>query len=410
MSAPRSGSAPAETRRLSLPEFTAMLAVLFATVAFSIDAMLPALPQIAAELSPAAVNRAQLVLTAFVLGLGVGTLVTGPLSDAIGRRRTILAGFLLYMAGAALASVAPTLDLLLLARVLQGLGAAGPRIAGLALVRDLYAGREMARVTSFVMMIFILIPAVAPAIGQGIIALAGWRGVFLAFILFACIGLAWLMLRQPETLPRDRRRPLLPRTILAGVAEVMADRDVRLYTAVLTLGFGQMFALLSTAQQLFAETYGKGESFPIWFAAMAILSGAGTVLNANLVMRLGMRRMAMGAYAAQTVISALFLVLTGTGALSGWAAFPAFFAWATSVFLMAGLTFGNLNALAMERMGHAAGTTASVVSAISTVLAVVVAAPVGLLFDGTALPTAAGTFLCSALAWALLRRTVRDTG
>jgi DHA1 family bicyclomycin/chloramphenicol resistance-like MFS transporter len=380
-----------------------MLAVLFATVAFSIDAMLPALPEIAEELSPGASNRAQLVLTAFVLGLGLGTLVTGPLSDAIGRRATIAAGFGLYVLGAALAAMAPTLELLLLARLLQGLGAAGPRIAGLALVRDLYAGREMARVTSFVMMIFILIPAVAPAIGQGIIALAGWRGIFLAFILFAGIGLTWLFLRQPETLPPERRRPMRPRAIGAAVAEVLRDGDVRLYIVVLTLGFGQMFALLSSAQQLFAETYGRGESFPLWFAAMAILSGIGTLANAWLVMRLGMRRMALAAYQAQTVISAAVLWL----ALVSGAGFPAFFLWATSVFLMAGLTFGNLNALALEKMGHIAGTAASVVSAISTVAAVVVAVPIGLAYDGTPVPILAGTLVCSAGAWALLRRTVR---
>jgi len=401
--APAPTGARAEPRRLPLPEFTAMLAVLFATVAFSIDAMLPALPEIAEELSPGASNRAQLVLTAFVLGLGLGTLVTGPLSDAIGRRATIAAGFGLYVLGAALAAMAPTLELLLLARLLQGLGAAGPRIAGLALVRDLYAGREMARVTSFVMMIFILIPAVAPAIGQGIIALAGWRGIFLAFILFAGIGLTWLFLRQPETLPPERRRPMRPRAIGAAVAEVLRDGDVRLYIVVLTLGFGQMFALLSSAQQLFAETYGRGESFPLWFAAMAILSGIGTLANAWLVMRLGMRRMALAAYQAQTVISAAVLWL----ALVSGAGFPAFFLWATSVFLMAGLTFGNLNALALEKMGHIAGTAASVVSAISTVAAVVVAVPIGLAYDGTPVPILAGTLVCSAGAWALLRRTVR---
>ena len=395
--------APPPDRRLPLPEFTAMLAVLFATVAFSIDAMLPALPEIAAELAPGSPNSAQLVLTAFVLGLGLGTLVTGPLSDAVGRRSTIVAGFLLYGAGAALAAIAPTLELLLLARVLQGLGAAGPRIAGLALVRDLYSGREMARVTSFVMMIFILIPAVAPALGQGIIALAGWRGIFLAFILFGAAGVAWLLLRQPETLPPERRRPMRPATVLAGVAEVMRDGDVRLYTAVLTLGFGQMFALLSSAQQLFGETYGREETFPLWFAAMAILSGIGTLANARLVMRLGMRRMALTAYQAQTVIAALVL-----GAALGFGmGFALFFLWATSVFLMAGLTFGNLNALAMEKMGHIAGTTASVVSAVSTVAAVVVAAPIGLAFDGTPGPILAGTLVCSAGAWAILRRTVR---
>ena len=393
--------------RLPLPEFTAMLAVLFAMVAFSIDAMLPALPAIAADLAPEAPNRAQLVLTSFVLGLGLGTLVVGPVSDRIGRRPTIAAGVALYVAGALLAAVAPTLELLLLARLLQGLGASGPRIAGLALVRDLYAGREMARVTSFVMMIFILIPAVAPALGQAIAAVVGWRGIFGAFIVFALTGLAWLLLRQPETLPPARRRPLHLPAVGAAMAEVLRDRDVRLYTAVLTLGFGQMLALLASAQQLFAETYGKGESFPIWFAAMALISGVGTIANAQLVMRLGMRRLALTAYALQTAISAAMLAALWGGLLPGWAAFRAFFGWATSVFLMAGLTFGNLNALAMAKMGHIAGTTASVVSAISTAVSVAIAVPIGLAFDGTARPILIGTLACSGLAWALMRRTVR---
>ncbi|MCR9148781.1 MAG: MFS transporter [Rhodobacteraceae bacterium] len=384
-----------------------MLAVLFAMVAFSIDAMLPALPAIAADLAPEAPNRAQLVLTSFVLGLGLGTLVVGPISDRIGRRPTIAAGVALYVAGALLAAVAPTLELLLLARLLQGLGASGPRIAGLALVRDLYAGREMARVTSFVMMIFILIPAVAPALGQAIAAVVGWRGIFGAFIVFALTGLAWLLLRQPETLPPARRRPLHLPAVGAAMAEVLRDRDVRLYTVVLTLGFGQMLALLSSAQQIFDETYGKGESFPLWFAAMALISGLGTLANAQLVMRLGMRRLALTAYAAQTVVTGLMLAALWSDLLPGWAAFPALFAWATSLFVIAGLTFGNLNALAMEKMGHIAGTAASVVSAVSTAASVAIAVPVGLAFDGTAGPILAGTLACSGLAWALMRRTVR---
>lgn len=399
--------AAAAARRLPLPEFTAMLALLFAMVAFSIDAMLPALPAIADELAPEAPNRAQLVLTSFVLGLGLGTLFVGPVADAIGRRPTIAAGVGLYVAGSLLAALAQTLEMLLLARLLQGLGASGPRIAGLALVRDLYAGREMARVTSFVMTIFILIPAVAPALGQAIAGFAGWRGIFAAFVAFALTGLGWLMLRQPETLPPAARRPLRLPAIGAAMAEVLRDRDVRLYTAVLTLGFGQMLALLASAQQLFAETYGKGESFPIWFAAMALISGVGTIANAQLVMRLGMRRLALTAYALQTAISAAMLAALWGGLLPGWAAFPAFFGWATSVFLMAGLTFGNLNALAMAKMGHIAGTTASVVSAISTAVSVVIAVPIGLAFDGTARPILIGTLACSGLAWALMRRTVR---
>jgi len=393
-------------RRLAMPEFVAMLATLFATIAFSIDAMLPALPQIAAELVPNDVNRAQLILTSFVLGMGVGTLFAGPISDATGRKIAITGGFALYIIGAVLAWRAQSIEMLLLARFLQGLGAAGPRIVSLALIRDLYQGREMARVTSFVMMIFILIPAVAPSIGAVVIAFTGWRGIFGAFIVFGLIGVLWLNLRQPETLPPERRRPLTVISLAAAAREVLADREVRVYTVVMTLGFGQMFAVLSSSQQLFSQTYGRGESFPLWFAGMALLAGTGSILNARFVVRLGMRRIAVMAYMMQTWISAAMLLLALTGALPAWAEFPAFFFWVTSVFFMAGVTFGNLNALALQRMGHIAGMAASIVAAVSTILAVVIAAPLGLMFDGTAMPLIVGVLVCSAIAWWLMRRTV----
>lgn len=395
---------PPTGRTLPLFEFTALLAMLFATVAFSIDAMLPALPQIAAELSPDRVNSAQLVLTSFVLGMGLGTFVAGPISDAVGRKPAISWGFGLYILASVAAAWAQSLEVLLAARFVQGLGVAGPRIVGLALVRDLYSGREMARVTSFVMMIFILVPAVAPAIGQLIIGFSGWRGVFGAFVVFAVIGLVWLNLRQPETLPQDRRRPLSPAPLRAAAAEVLADRDVRIYTLVMTLGFGQMFALLSSAQQIFDISYGRGAGFPQWFALMALLAGTGTLINARFVMRLGMRRLATGAYAMQIVASLVALVLLGSGLLPPGAAFAVFFAWAVSVFFMAGITFGNLNALAMQQMGHIAGMAASVVTAIATVAAVAIAAPIGLMFDGTPIPMLIGTLICSLAAWLLMRR------
>lgn len=398
-------SMPNTRPALSMPEFTAMLAMLFATIAFSIDAMLPALPQIAAELTPDRINSAQLVLTSFVLGMGVGTFLSGPISDATGRKVAITAGFAIYMVAAVVAARAQTLESLLIARFVQGLGAAGPRIVALAMVRDIYSGREMARVTSFVMMVFILIPAVAPAIGQGIIAMTGWRGVFWAFVLFGLVAAIWLNLRQPETLPPERRRPLRPAPLWSAAREVLANREVRIYIAVLTLGFGQMFALLSSAQQLFAA-YGQGPRFPMWFALMALLSGSGTVLNARFVMRLGMRRIATDAYLMQICSSTLTLALLLSGILAGNWAFAVIFLWSVTVFFMAGVTFGNLNALAMQEMGHIAGMAASVVAAISTVAAVAVAAPVGLMFNGTATPIVLATLICSGVAWLLMRRTM----
>lgn len=381
-----------------------MLAFLFATIAFSIDAMLPALPDIAADLTPDNVNRAQLILTTFVAGMGIGTLFAGPLSDALGRKRTITLGFGIYIAATVAALFADSLEFLLIARFVQGIGAAGPRIVGLALVRDLYEGREMARISSFVMMIFIMIPAVAPTLGAGIIAISDWHGVFLAFIAFAVIGALWLNIRQAETLPPAARRPLRVGTLYAAAREVLSDRQVMLTTLILTLGFGQMFGLLSSAQQLFGETYGKGENFHLWFAAMALLSASGTILNATFVMRFGMRRIAKWAYIMQTIVSGVALILILGGVLPDALQFPLFFFWAVSVFFMAGVTFGNLNALALQRMGHIAGMAASIVAAISTLAAVLIAAPVGLLYDGTAIPAITATLICSGLAWFLMRR------
>ena len=389
-------------RRLSMPEFIALIAMLFATIAFSIDAMLPALPEIAATLTPLDPNKAQLIVTSFVLGMGIGTLFAGPLSDSFGRRNVIVGGAVLYCAAAAMAMVAPSLETVLAARVLQGLGAAGPRVVSLALVRDLYKGREMARVVSFAMMIFTLVPAVAPLAASGIIAAWGWRAIFAAFILFAILAVVWMMLRQPETLPRAARRPLAVAPLLGALREVMTNRTVVMAIAVQTLCFGCLFGTLSSTQQIFDQTFGRADSFPIWFAVIALLSSSASMINAALVVRLGMRAMIATTLRCQVGLSALFATLWVTGALPEAVMFPAYILWTTSVFMMAGLVLGNLNAIALEPLGHIAGMAASVSGALATVLAVLIAAPLGLAFDGTPLPLALGVCLLSAAGAALM--------
>ncbi|KFI27513.1 MFS transporter [Paenirhodobacter enshiensis] len=400
-------SAPSAARRLSLVEFVALMATLISTVAFSIDAMLPSLPEIAAELSPDDVNRAQLILGVFMLGMGIGTFVTGPLSDAIGRKPTLIGGMAIYIAGAIASSLSTDLTLLLAGRFLQGLGASGARTVPMALIRDLHAGPQMARITSIIMTCFIIVPAFAPMAGGLIAHWAGWRGVFWAFVLFGAIGAVWLGLRQPETLrPEDRRRLDL-RALLAGVREVLANRNVRILTAVLALGFGQMFAMLSSAKQVYMA-YGVDKTFPYWFGAVALMGGTASIVNAKLVMRLGMFRIARGAFAMQVVSSAVMLGLHFAGLGPGWTGLIVLFLWNGSVVCVASLAFGNLNAMAMQPMGHLAGTTVSVTTALSTVAAVaLIAAPVGLAFDGTAVPLVGATLCCSALAWALMGRVTR---
>ncbi|MGR3343106.1 MAG: MFS transporter, partial [Paracoccaceae bacterium] len=194
-------------RRLPIVEFVALMATLASVVAFATDAMLPALPQIAADLSPDAANRAQLIVGAFMLGMGLGTFFAGPLADAFGRKSVVNGGIALFILGAGLAYLAQSLELVLGARVLQGIGSAGPRIAPLAMIRDLFEGRKMARIMSFVTMIFMLVPAMSPAIGAVIIDLWGWRAIFIAFALFAAAGGLWVSLRQDETLAVANRRP-----------------------------------------------------------------------------------------------------------------------------------------------------------------------------------------------------------
>ena len=391
-----------DTQRLSRLEFIALIAMLFATIAFSIDAMLPAIPEIAHALTPDNPNRAQLIVTSFVLGMGAGTLFAGPLSDSLGRKPVIVGGAVLYCVGALLAHEAPTLETLLAARVLQGLGAAGPRVVSLALVRDLYKGREMAQIVSFAMMIFTLVPAVAPLLGSGIIAAFGWHAIFLAFLVFAAFSTSWLMLRQPETLPPPARRPLQAGPLMQALREVLTNRVVVIAIAVQTLCLACLFGTISSTQQIFDVTFGRADSFPVWFAVIALMSGSASLINAALVVRVGMRALITWTLRIQLILSLIFVLLFSFAQLPDVAIFACYVLWTTSVFMLAGLTLGNLNALALEPLGHIAGMAASVSGAVATVLAVGIAAPLGLAFNGTPVPLAAGVFVLVLLSSLLM--------
>ena len=391
---------------MSRSEFIALIAMMFATIAFSIDSMLPALPEIGQELSPENVNRGQMIITAFVFGMGTGTFFTGPLSDAFGRKRIIFLGSMTYIAGAALAWSSTTLEVVLAARVLQGLGAAGPRIVALAVVRDLYAGREMAKMVSIAMMIFTIFPAVAPLMGAGVIALAGWRSIFLVFILFSLIATTWMFLRLPETLPREKRRPFRVPLLLAALKDMARHPTVRLSILVQTLCMASMFLMILMVQPVYDQLFHRGEDFPYFFGIVALISGSASLLNASIVVRLGMRRIVTWSLGAQITLAAVILLVGQLGLpLPGY--FWAFVIWQTCVFFMTGTTLGNLNAIAMEPMGHIAGMAASIMGALSTVGAAILAAPVGLLFDGTLRPLAGGILVLSTIAFALMLKMAR---
>ncbi len=389
------------TNRMSRGEFIALVAMMFATIAFSIDSMLPALPEIGAELSPGDLNKAQLILTSFVLGMGIGTFFTGPISDAVGRKPVIYGGVVLYILASAVAWASSSLELVLAARVAQGLGAAGPRVVAMAIIRDLFAGREMARIISIAMMIFTLVPAIAPLLGAGVIALVGWRGIFVSFILFALVIVIWMTVRLPESLAPENRRPFRLPLMIAAVQEMIAHPTVRLSIMVQTLCMGLLFTMLTMVQPIFDVVHDRAESFPFWFGFVALISGSASLLNAALVVRVGMRRMVTWALGGQILITSCVIFLNMTP-LSPDASFGLFVAWQTSVFFMAGVTMGNLNAIAMEPMGHIAGMAASVIGSIATVLAAAIAAPVGLLFDGSITPLTTAVLIMCIVGFGLM--------
>lgn len=393
---------------LKKPEFVAVIAMSFATIAFSIDAMLPAMPQIGEALTPDNLNRAQLIVTSFLLGLGLGTFFTGPLSDAFGRRRVLLGGYGIYIIGSLLAIVAGSLELMLAARFVQGLGAAGPRVVAVAIVRDNYAGRQMAQMMSFVMTVFMLVPVIAPSIGAIIIALAGWRAIFLSFVVFALISGGWFALRQPESLPVPKRRKFKMSLLWADTKEVLSIRVVRISISVQTLLLGVLYGLLVSSQQVLDISFDRGAEFPLWFGAVAIIAGISGIVNAKLVLRFGMRILVRIALAGVMVVSACVGALFWLGTIPDGAYFPAFMIFMTAVFFMVGMTMGNLNAIAMEPLGHIAGMAASIISAISTVLGLVIAVPLGLSFDGTPLPLIIGVFFCVTSALGLMHFIRRE--
>ena len=394
---------------LPLAEFVPMAALMISLVALSIDAMLPALPAIARDLRVANPNDTQLVVSALVLGLTLGQLVYGPMSDSLGRRPAILAGFALFAVGCTVCVLATSFPVMLLGRVLQGIGVAGPRVVTVALVRDQYEGREMARVMSFVMAVFILVPVLAPAAGQLVLTVANWRAIFAAFLALATTASVWFALRQPETLPTTARIPFTTARITASVREILTTPAALGYTVCTGLVFAPFLGYLSSAQQVFTTTYALGDRFPLYFAALALTIGSAAAVNARMVRRLGMRRLARAAAASLSVIAAAsWLLAWRAGGVPPLAQFMACMA---AAFFCVGILFGNLNALAMRPLGHIAGIGAAVVGALSTALAIPLGALLGRAYDGTVLALLAGFAIFAGAALLVMlavERSARD--
>lgn len=385
-------------RRLPFLEFVCLMALLFSLIAYGTDAMLPAFGLIAQDFGLADENRAQLVVSAFVLGTGAGQLIAGPLSDSFGRKPVLLCGIALFAVMAVVAVLAPSLQWLLVARFFQGLGVSAPRAVGQAMVRDLYEGRLMARVVSLAMMFFVLVPAIAPFAGQWLMLRFGWEAIFISFVGFGALSAAWLTLRQGETLLPDRRRAFALSSILDAFLTVMRNRRAVVSMLVITCGMACIFAYLNSAKQVFVDWLGTGTDFPAYFALIALISGAASALNAWLVVRFGMWFLATLALAVLASVSLIYAVVLGSGIPQA-ALLWSFVGWSSLMFLCASMVLANLNAFALEHLGDVAGMAAALIGAVTTICCIAIAAPIGLAFNGTGLPLILGVAACAGLGF-----------
>ena len=383
--------------RISTAEFVAIMAMLVATVAISIDGMLPALSIIADELTPLRPNNAQMILSFFVAGMAVGTLIVGPLSDSFGRKRIIYYGASLYIFSSAVCVLSPSLEVILISRFLQGVGASAPRVVAQALVRDFYKGREMARISSFIMIIFALVPAIAPLLGSFVILAFNWRFIFLMFIAFVAVSTMWMAFRIDESVTKEKRIEFNLKQVVLAFKEVLSNQMILTSIITLVFAYGILFIGIFLIQPVFEQVFNRAATFPYWFATIALLAASSSYVNARLVRKLGMRMLTSIAFRAQVCFSVLVFLVYWFGYLEGQFGFFCFLFWMFSIFFQAGLTMGNLTALAMEPVGHIAGTAASLVSAIATIGSVLLAAIVGQFFDGTPAAMIAGVALFATL-------------
>jgi DHA1 family bicyclomycin/chloramphenicol resistance-like MFS transporter len=383
-----------------LGEFVALVAMLSSLTALSTDAMLPALQTIGHDLHVAQENNAQFIISALFLGLGCGQVFFGPISDAVGRKPLMYVGLVMFMLGSLLAVVAQDFNHMLIGRFLQGLGAAAPRVLTLALVRDCYSGRAMAQIMSFTMSVFILVPMLAPSLGQGILHFADWRGIFGMLVLLAVVVLVWFGLRMPETLHAENRRSLTWEHFFSSARQVLSNRTAMRYTIITGVVFGAFTSYLNSVQQILQIQYGLGDQFPLYFAFLALGIGMASFINAKLVMRFGMHWLAKRAAISFSVLSCGFLVVAWQTA--GHPPLLALMAFFLLAFLSLGLLFGNLNALAMEPLGHVAGIGASVVGSLSTLIAIPLGGYIGHAYDNSVLPLIMGFSVFGVIATGLI--------
>ncbi len=395
--APVAAREPAQALNISFVEFVAMTAALMALTALSIDIMLPALPMIGDALGVENHNDRQKIVIFYMAGFAAGQLIYGPLSDRFGRKPVLLFGLSLFVAGSVWALLANSFSALLGARLLQGLGAASPRVVAIAVVRDLYAGRQMARVMSLAMMVFIVIPVLAPTFGALLMQLGDWHVMFYVLLAIGILVAIWTGLRLPET-ARQVLRHEQGMTLRASFRAAILMPQTFGYGLCGGLMFGCLLSYVASAQQIYADVFKAESLFPILFGAVASVMAAASFLNSRLVERLGMRAVSHTALLC-SVSTALVLALVSS---LGVASLLVFSGLVAGIFFFFGLIAPNFNALAMEPQGANAGMASSVIGALSTATGALAGGLIGAAFDGTVRPLSVGILACTLLTSAVV--------
>lgn len=380
-------------------EFVGLMAALMSIAALALDALLPALDIIGDAVGATNPAHNQLLITLFFLGLGTGPLLFGPVSDSIGRKPVVYMGFGLFIFASLLCVYSQSLELMITGRILQGVSLSAPRTISIAMIRDKYNGDYMARVMSFVTVIFILVPIIAPTLGKWILDFYGWEAIFHIQVVFGILVAIWFWRRQPETLIPRKRTSFRGSVFISGYKELFNYKQTMLFTLIWGFITGSFLVYLSTAQQIFQEQYALKESFPYIFAALAITIGTATLLNGTLVLRYGMLRLVTISMAAYVVTSLLYIVLFASSGNPSFGILLTFFA---LQFFAVGFLFGNLRALAMEPIGHIAGIGAAITGFIATILGVAISAYIGQFVINSVLPMFIGFLVCGLLSFVVL--------
>lgn len=388
---------------LRFGEFVSLIAAIMALTALGIDSMLPALPAIGATLHVDSANHRQYVITAFLIGFAFAQLVYGPLSDRYGRRPVLALALASYVVTSVVAAASGSFVLLLVARAAMGASAAGARVISVALVRDCFAGRAMARVMSLAFIVFMAAPIVAPSLGQLVLYAGTWRLIFWGVAGVATLVLAWFWLRMPETLGQDSRLSLNPKRVLADYGLVLRDRQAVGYTLGILLLSGGMFGFIGSVQQVMEDVFHAPELLAVVFPCVASTMALGSFLNSRLVMKVGMRRISHTALTGMIVFAAIHLLIAWSDHESLWS----FIILQALMMGCVGLSTSNFSAMAMERMGEIAGTASSLQGFVTTLGSALIGAAIGQSFNGTTVPLYVGFLLMGLLAFVVVAVTER---